>query len=227
MPRIAHAIPSHIIPAESWISMPSDRIIDLSVEALQYARSVDHSDIVRRTLGRDGWLDIWPGEHYKLLTGIVRALKPRLVVEIGTATGYSALAIKKVLPADAKIITFDIVSWKLFPNCVLRDEDFQDGRLEQILTDLSDGGKFVQYANLLRNADFIFIDAAKDGVQEQQFINHFMTLSFESRPIFMFDDIRLINMIEIWHNLNKPKLDLTSFGHWSGTGIVDWSAGAL
>jgi len=22
---------------------------------------------------------------------------------------------------------------------------------------------------------------------------------------------------------DKPKLDMTSFGHWSGTGLVDWN----
>ncbi len=38
----------------------------------------------------------------------------------------------------------------------------------------------------------------------------------------MFDDIRLMNMVEIWNNLAKPKLDLTSFGHWAGTGLVSW-----
>ena len=40
----------------------------------------------------------------------------------------------------------------------------------------------------------------------------------------MFDDIRLLNMIEQWRALPRPKLDLTSFGHWSGTGLVDWNA---
>jgi hypothetical protein len=39
----------------------------------------------------------------------------------------------------------------------------------------------------------------------------------------MFDDTRVLNMIEIWRRLNRPKLDLTSFGHWSGTGLVDWN----
>jgi hypothetical protein len=30
-------------------------------------------------------------------------------------------------------------------------------------------------------------------------------------------------MLDIWYNLDKPKLDLTSFGHWSGTGLVEWN----
>ncbi len=38
----------------------------------------------------------------------------------------------------------------------------------------------------------------------------------------MFDDIRVWNMLEIWRGIRRPKLDLTSFGHWSGTGLVDY-----
>jgi hypothetical protein len=33
----------------------------------------------------------------------------------------------------------------------------------------------------------------------------------------------LWNMLDIWYHLDKPKLDMTSFGHWSGTGLVQWS----
>jgi hypothetical protein len=40
----------------------------------------------------------------------------------------------------------------------------------------------------------------------------------------VFDDIRIWNMLRIWREIVRPKLDLTSFGHWTGTGIVDWTA---
>ena len=28
-------------------------------------------------------------------------------------------------------------------------------------------------------------------------------------------------MTSLWRSINSPKIDATSFGHWSGTGIVD------
>lgn len=219
---IAHSQFSVIVPAESWQSHPNDRLIDISMNAISNARTVDHSDIVARMEEYPHWPNIWPGEHYKLLSGIVQTIRPKLVIEIGTATGYSSLSMKKFLPKDGKIVTFDIVPWRQFPKCTLREEDFEDGRLEQIIADLSDPSVFSSYASLLREADFIFIDAAKDGTQEQLFINNFSALQFRTQPIFMFDDIRLMNMVEIWNNLAKPKLDITSFGHWSGTGLVSW-----
>ena len=36
-------------------------------------------------------------------------------------------------------------------------------------------------------------------------------------------DIRLLPMVECWRSIASPKFDLTSFDHWSGTGIVDIS----
>lgn len=37
-------------------------------------------------------------------------------------------------------------------------------------------------------------------------------------------DIRLWNMPAFWRDVPLPKLDLTSFGHWSGTGVGQWPA---
>lgn len=213
---------SVIVPTESWNTYPNDRLLDVSLAAVQAARSVDHTDIVSRMLEYPHWPNMNPGEHYKLLSGLVSVLQPKTVIEIGTATGYSALAMKKFLPQDGRIVSFDIVPWKEFPKCTLRDEDFADGRVSQEIADLTDLKIIDKYRPLLEQADFIFIDAAKDGMQEQVFINNFNTIVFKGKPIFMFDDIRLMNMIHIWNRLDKPKLDLTSFGHWAGTGLVDW-----
>ena len=223
-PEIPFSQPSVIVPTESWSAGPNNRLIDLALNAIQFARCVNHTDIVNKMEEYPHWPEIWPGEHYKLLSGLIQALNPTLVIEIGTATGYSALAIKKFLPPGSRIITFDIVPWDKFPRCVLTNEDFADKRLTQIIADLTEKDTFNQYADILNKADFVFIDAAKDGMQEQIFINHFSDLNFTTNPIFMFDDIRLMNMIKIWNNLRRPKLDLTSFGHWAGTGLVDWKA---
>jgi len=222
IPLIKYSQLSIIVPTESWKSSSSNRLIDISIQAAAMAGEISHQDIASKMTEFPHWPEIWPGEHYKLLSALVQVLQPSVIVEIGTATGYSALAMKKFLKPEAKIYSFDIVPWKEFPNCILRDSDFEDTRLVQIIGDLTDKEKFAFHSTLLSKADFVFIDAAKDGVQEQIFIDHFNTLKYSTQPIFMFDDIRLMNMIDIWNNINKPKLDLTSLGHWSGTGLVDW-----
>ena len=76
---------------------------------------------------------------------------------------------------------------------------------------------------LLEQADIIFIDAAKDGICEPRLIENLRRVSFKTPPLVIFDDIRLRNMLRVWREISAPKLDVTSFGHRSGTGLVKWN----
>jgi len=49
------------------------------------------------------------------------------------------------------------------------------------------------------------------------------SVRFAAPPLIIMDDIRVWNMLAIWRRIDRPKLDLTSFGHWTGTGLVDWT----
>ena len=156
------------------------------------------------------------------MAGLVQVLQPKLVLDLGTAAGGSALAMKTTLPQDAKIVSFDIVDWRDAPERVLEGTDFSDGRLVQHVADLSDRSVLDQHRALFEQADLMFIDLAKDGAMEQRLIDHFEMLTFQRNPLLVFDDVRLWNMLKIWRDIRRPKLDLTSFGHWTGTGLVDW-----
>jgi predicted O-methyltransferase YrrM len=210
--------PSLIVPA---VGSPSDRLLDTALRSVQAARSVDLRWLTAR--GQDGYPDVWPGEHYKLLAALVGLLRPKTIVEIGTATGMSALAMKAALPDDGKIVTFDLVPWQRQAGAVLRDDDLADGRIEQRLDDLSTPAGWRANADLLRRVEFIFLDAQHDGEQERNFLRGFDEVGLASGPIVMFDDIRLWRMLSFWQEITRPKLDLTSFGHWSGTGLVDYA----
>src|SRR3954469_15894392 len=101
------------------------------------ARQVDFSDLAARPNCKP-WLTVWPGEHYKLLAGLMNVLQPRVAVEIGTAEGLSALAMKKYLPEHGNVVTFDIIPWDQISDTILTSEDFSDGKLQQRLGDLAD-----------------------------------------------------------------------------------------
>jgi len=30
-------------------------------------------------------------------------------------------------------------------------------------------------------------------------------------------------MLKIWRDIQEPKMDMTSFGNWTGTGFVEWN----
>jgi predicted O-methyltransferase YrrM len=214
-----------LFSADGALGKPSERLIDVALAAIQAARSQDLKEIESRLKGRfrfpDGLVQVWPGEHYKLLAGLVQTLQPRTIVEIGTAEGMSALALKKELPSGGKVITFDIIPWQSYPNPCLEKADFENGTLLQEVADLGDKPVLHKYRAVLADAELFFIDAAKDGALERRLIANLQTIEFRQTPIVVFDDIRVWNMLAIWHELTWPKLDITSFGHWSGTGICE------
>jgi predicted O-methyltransferase YrrM len=229
--RLAHLKPVHVAARHREYSMlfsadddvgPSERLLDVALESAAHARQIALTDLALR-LADPAWLTTWPGEHYRLLAALVRTLKPRMVIEIGTATGLSALAMLSELPSDGRIVTYDVVPWAEFPNSVLQPEDFADGRLTHQVHDLSDHAPGA-HAERLQTADIIFVDAAKDGRQERRFLDLLEGTPFRGTPIAVFDDIRLWNMLAIWREVQRPKLDVTSLGHWSGTGLIDYAS---
>src|SRR6266576_4632422 len=87
------------------------KLMELALAACrEAAQGVDFSDLAARPNCKR-WLTVWPGEHYKLLAGLVKVLRPAVAMEIGTAEGLSALAMKKYMPEGGKVVTFDIVPW--------------------------------------------------------------------------------------------------------------------
>lgn len=208
------------------LSRPSPHLIDLSIEAIECAhRSTNLTELCERLAGRfpypDDTIALWPGEHYRLLAGLVQVLKPEVVVEIGTAEGLSALSLLKYLPYGGRLITFDLIPWNAYPNSCLIAEDFRDGRLTQKTEDLGNLAAFEKHRELIGEADLVFVDAAKDGRLEHKLVSNFRTVRYKKKPVFVFDDIRLWNMLSVWRQIPWPKLDLTSFGHWCGTGICE------
>ena len=63
---------------------------------------------------------------------------------------------------------------------------------------------------------------------EPAFLALLASAPLSTRPRWLLlDDIRFLQMVNCWRSIASPKLDLTSFGHWSGTGLVDISQGLL
>jgi predicted O-methyltransferase YrrM len=217
--RARHIEPSLAAPFDGE---PSQRLLDVALAAVDVARSTDLGWLAERQ--RDELPQVWPGEHYRLLAALVAVLQPKTLIEIGTATGASALAMKSTLPANGRIVTYDVLPWRGYSGGLLREQDFEDGRLEQRTDDLSTPTGWGANAELLRSAELIFVDAKHDGAQERDFMRGFDEVGLTGEPIVVFDDIRVWGMLKFWQEISRSKLDLTSFGHWSGTGLVDYTA---
>lgn len=217
-----HKEPSIIASADDEPTRPNKRLLDVALGAASRASRATFPDLDRRTSSEPRWYETWPGEHYKLLYGVVAELGACRAIEIGTSTGMGTLSIAQALAPGGQVTTFDIVPWREFRQTWLNEADFSGGRIVQEIADIAKPGAIGPFRELFQAADFIFIDGPKDGVTERQIIEALGSLTLDRGPLVMFDDIRVLNMIEIWRRLNRPKLDLTSFGHWSGTGLADW-----
>lgn len=201
----------------------------------RYASWHDHC----RYLGMDN-------EHYKLLSYVAQQFRKALFVDVGTYLGHSALA----LAADAprlgnRVITYDLADHvaehlarhpppvQLHPPPVqhpgaqqqqphkpetVRDAPGVDVRLRDCLPDLP---------TLATQAKVIMLDVTPhDGQFERTVITALTKHGF--RGLLFLDDIRLNPAMELmWSWVPHKKLDLTSCGHWSGTGVVVFDPAAL
>lgn len=207
-------------------SQPNEYLLNVANEAIKTAQEIRMDNLIKRINGRFTYPDpsLWPGEHYRLLGAIVKNLNPKVVIEIGTERGIGTLALKEYLAEGSSLTTFDIFKWDTISNTVITNEDIETGAIVQHLEDLSKPEVFKKFESLFEKADLIFVDAAKDGFMEQKFIEHFNTVKFKNRPLVIFDDTKTWNMLKIWRDISHPKLDMTSFGHFTGTGLVDWKS---
>ncbi|MEM2900854.1 MAG: methyltransferase [Thermoplasmata archaeon] len=221
VPKARHLEISAIISIDDDPYKPTDELIELSIDAVKCAHKCDLTDIIQRLNGKKNYINVFPGEHYKLLAGFVQVLNPKCVIEVGTERGISALCLKKYMQKDAKLVTFDIIPWDKMPDCCLDKSDF-NAEFVQYTDDLSTPEGVNKHKELINNADLFFIDAAKDSEFEYKLMEQFYKVGIKDNAILIFDDIRVWNMLEFWREIRMPKLDLTSFGHFSGTGVVQW-----
>lgn len=202
---------------------PSSYLFDLSINAINEIKNIDVTSIAEREKNEQKWVNIYPGEHYKLLGALMKVLKPLVIIEVGTFLGQASLVLKKFAPDGSVVHTFDIIAWDEFRDTCFIASDFSDGKLIQHLDDITTDKGFRKNIELLKSADFIFVDALKDGIQEKKILEKLESIVLKKECIVMFDDIRVWNMVKIWRDIKRPKIDLTSFGHWSGTGLVHWN----
>lgn len=95
-------------------------------------------------------------ETAALLKTMVALKKPERILEVGTAVGYSALLMARVMPGNAHITTIE----KFEKRISAARRNFKRAGLEETITLLEgDAGEIL--AGLSGTFDFIFMDAAK------------------------------------------------------------------
>lgn len=148
-------------------------------------------------------------EHYRLLRYLSSKVDSH-VIEVGTHCGSSAFAMS--MDTNYDIITYDILDIKdnnrVSPKNVIY-------KISEFMTD--DENK-----QLILTARMIFIDAPHNGEYETQCYNWLKSNNYDG--IVVWDDIHLNeSMKNFWENVTDKKIDVTKYGHITGTGIINFS----
>lgn len=152
-------------------------------------------------------------EPYKLLACMSKQLPSGSVMsDIGTLYGCSALAMS--INETVHVNTYDVV--KVIPDV--------DG-LQSILTRPNVSMTVVSaqaVISKIATSDIISLDMnTVDGQEEIKIIQHLFELGF--RGVLVIDDIHVNDVMKkVWNYVPSTvkKIDVTHYGHWSGTGIV-------
>ena len=96
-------------------------------------------DSGKKNLHDSDFLNVFPGEHYRLISSIVNLTKASNIVEIGTFTGLGTLSLRDGMCVPGKVTTYDIFEWdKLGLPSHFDEGDFKDGRINQIIGNLAE-----------------------------------------------------------------------------------------
>lgn len=150
-------------------------------------------------------------EHYQLLAYLATQLRPgESVLDIGTFYGYSAAAFA-YNPA-IRVITYDII------DCILSQK--KDLSIHDIPNIDVRIGDYKEKIEELYTCPIVFLDVdPHDGIQEKEIVREFIRNGFDG--IMICDDIYLNDaMRNFWNSIPLKKIDITKYGHWTGTGVI-------
>jgi hypothetical protein len=147
-------------------------------------------------------------EHYRLIALLSSFFDKGMIFDVGTNKGYSAVALS-YNPFN-QVISYDLVDCReLGAPEALTNIEFQVGDVCQ--------------DDRLADAKLVMLDTNHDGGFERRFYGHLKQIGFKG--LLFLDDIHLNEAMQaFWADIDLPKADITDLGHWSGSGLVDFSS---
>jgi hypothetical protein len=152
-----------------------------------------------------------PGEeHYRLLALLGTWFEGRRLYDIGTGGGHSAVALS--WNKANRVISYDVANSRVTVN---------ESSLASVEFRIGDCTKDAQ----LPTAALVFLDASPhDGLFERELYDRLVAGGFQG--LLVLDDMnspQFPGMRQFWLAIDKPKIELTPYGHHSGTGLVNFA----
>lgn len=156
-------------------------------------------------------------EHYKLLAYLAAQWNDSVIIDIGTHTGGSALALALGNRSN-KVITFDIVD----KQPIDRQRKFAGLPIEFNIDDIFSEEGFSKWQTCILDSALIVCDIdPHEGFLEFELYQRLKRYNYKG--LLFFDDIWYFKGMRdnCWSHIPcVEKIDCTKVGHWSGTGIV-------
>tara|TARA_R110001592_G_scaffold1295_2_gene7714 strand:+ start:473 stop:1135 length:663 start_codon:yes stop_codon:yes gene_type:complete len=176
--------------------------------------------------GGYGFYDKSGVEHYSILAYLSTLYNNKIILDIGTFHGGSALALS--YNQNNKVISVDI-KYQVETNIDLPNIEFLEGNIlsnnlinPETTTSISN----INGPELIKSADLILYDTIHNGIIEKEFHNYLIKTNWKG--ICVWDDFKYRSngqirqgMQTFWNSIdNKQKVDITEYAHWTGTGLV-------
>lgn len=147
-------------------------------------------------------------EHYKLIAYLSKFTENR-IIDIGTYFGFSALAASFY---NKQVTTYDVCDWIPDDESKLTAKN-NDNITFKLMDCCNDMEEIVK-------SDIVILDIdPHSGEQELVIMKALKDVGFQG--IVYLDDIHLNEqMNSFWDGIKEKKIDVTSVGHFSGSGIV-------
>lgn len=162
--------------------------------------------------GQDG------SRYYQWLALAVEEHKPKVILELGTNRGASAIAMWSKKPSHSSLITVDIQNCEpFFPN-EMKDSSFFFRFIGDDLDPEATYGR-QYFAGEMDKVDFLFIDTdhhAEHFRKEWAIYRDWLV----DGAIVAIDDINVNDMRKAWDELDYEKMDISQDCHYSGFGFM-------
>lgn len=147
--------------------------------------------------GRDNKIPILLDDSLEYISNLLLKVKPRRILEIGTAIGFSAINFSKYLSEDGRIDTIEIEALRVEQAI---DNIEKVGVSDKIRVIEGDALDILPYLN--EQYDFVFIDAAKGKYNE--FFEHALRLCKKDGYI-VADNVLYKGMVQSDYNKHKQR----------------------
>lgn len=154
-------------------------------------------------------------QEYRLYSYLSTFFSDTVILDIGTYTGRSAVALSHNL--SNKVISYDIVNNINNPSHPIYTKSNIEFHIKDVINDLT--------PDFIKNVKIIAIDIDQFKNMESKILQKLRDIKFSG--IILLDDITkhpepiiLYHMYILWTNIPEEKYDITKYGHWSGTGLV-------